>query len=324
MGIFKEQDFQGERTMNIPSESSMAAQKPFTNSLRRIFNREAVCGELTTIIDGHKVNYIKAGKKGPVLLMIHGGGRDSAGEWSKEILELAKTHQVYAPDLLGFGKSARPKVKYSIEYWTTFIEKFAEQQGLEKMHIIGKSMGGGIAINFALRNKEKVDKLVLISPYGIFDKIGSPHLHHKLFLLLKIPVYSDYLMNKVYGKREFRLWVLKLFAPNPDAITEEEIRNFDKGQGRDYWRPFITFLKSEIRYNSLKSDFTKRLKDISVPTLLVCGEHDRIVAFEHAQRAHDLIPHSKLRWIRGTGHNVEEARKMEVLSGINDFLRRKE
>jgi pimeloyl-ACP methyl ester carboxylesterase len=123
-------------------------------------------------IDGVQVHYLSGGGGPSTLVLIHGGGADSASlSWGPSIDELASTCLVIAPDLPGFGESDKPKVNYTLDYYTRFLERFTRELDLSSFSLGGLSMGGQISLNFTLQFPLSVRKLVLVGSAGLGTKL---------------------------------------------------------------------------------------------------------------------------------------------------------
>ncbi|MBK9260519.1 MAG: alpha/beta fold hydrolase [Polyangiaceae bacterium] len=118
--------------------------------------------EFTTTIDGLNIHYCHAGDTGPVVVLLHGGGIDSARlSWELLIPELAHTHRVFAPDFPGYGESDKPAdLPYTLEYLAAFAIEFLDVLRIERCSLVGISMGGAVAMSVALDQPERVEKLV--------------------------------------------------------------------------------------------------------------------------------------------------------------------
>jgi pimeloyl-ACP methyl ester carboxylesterase len=116
-------------------------------------------------------SYLKCGE-GPPVIMIHGGGGCAEESWSENIEYLAQEHAVYAPDLIGFGNTDEPEIEYSFEILYDFFTQFIESMNIGKASLIGHSLGGAVALRYALEYPEKVDKLMLIDSAGFSDDLG--------------------------------------------------------------------------------------------------------------------------------------------------------
>ncbi len=124
----------------------------------------AAIAERTIDVEGLSVRYITAGSGSP-LMLVHGVGT-SADEWSWVLPTLARDHLVYAIDLPGFDGSARPP-DYSSAFYARFVGAFLDALRVERLAVIGNSLGGLVALHLALSDPERVDALVLSDSAGL-------------------------------------------------------------------------------------------------------------------------------------------------------------
>lgn len=123
-------------------------------------------------LDGLNVNCFTAGESGPPIILLHGGGVDSAIiSWGEVIGYLAKDFRVFAPDLPGYGDSDKPDAEYSIPFYVDFLEHLMNTLDLKQTSLVGLSLGGGISIGFTLQHPSRVDKLVLEGAWGFLLKM---------------------------------------------------------------------------------------------------------------------------------------------------------
>ena len=119
-------------------------------------------------VDGLRVHCLKAGEGDVPVLLLHGGGYDSASlSYKHGIGPISEHHRVFAPDWPGYGESDKPEMQYSTEYYVDFLGRLMDALGLETASLVGISMGGAIALGFSLRSPQRVDKLVLVDSYGL-------------------------------------------------------------------------------------------------------------------------------------------------------------
>jgi pimeloyl-ACP methyl ester carboxylesterase len=122
------------------------------------------------VIDDRRVYYRKAGN-GPPVLLLHGGASDSS-DWLPTMAALADRFSFYAPDLIGFGRSERNEGGYYLSDFSNFILGFMGALGLEKASLVGHSFGARVCLDVALRQQERVNKLMLIDASGL-GKVSS-------------------------------------------------------------------------------------------------------------------------------------------------------
>jgi hypothetical protein len=119
-------------------------------------------------VDGLRIHCLAAGESGSAVLLLHGGGLDSAAlSWEEVIGPLSEKHRVFAPDLPGYGQSDKTAIQYTVDYYIAFLEHLMDTLHLEQTSLVGLSMGGGIALGVTLRFPARVEKLVLVDSYGI-------------------------------------------------------------------------------------------------------------------------------------------------------------
>src|SRR3954453_15986287 len=119
----------------------------------------------TIKLHGHLVSYQRAGW-GPLLVLVHGIA-GSSDTWNDVIEPLAERYTVVAPDLLGHGESAKPGGDYSLGAYASGIRDLLAALGHDRASIVGHSLGGGIARQFASQFPERCERLVLVSSGGL-------------------------------------------------------------------------------------------------------------------------------------------------------------
>ena len=121
-------------------------------------------------VGGLDIRYFTGGEGEP-LLIVHGGSK-GASAWMDNVKELAQNYTVYIPDLPGFGQSQPLGGDCYIPELTDFLDSFSREVGLDSFHLMGHSLGGGIALNYALKFPQKITKLVLVSSLCIGKEIA--------------------------------------------------------------------------------------------------------------------------------------------------------
>ena len=106
------------------------------------------------------------GQRDPALLLIHGIG-DSSDTWRPVLQALARTHTVIAPDLLGHGRSEKPRADYSVAAYANGMRDLLSVLEIDRVTVVGHSLGGGVAAQFAYQFPDRCERLVLVDSGGV-------------------------------------------------------------------------------------------------------------------------------------------------------------
>ncbi|MCF8383736.1 MAG: alpha/beta fold hydrolase [Chlorobium sp.] len=175
-----------------------------------------------------RIRYLETGSADspdkPPLLFLHGYGA-MIEHWNQNIPQFAGGHKIYAMDLIGFGRSQKPNVRYSLELFAAQIEAFLHLKKLEDVILVGHSMGGACSIYYAHLRPEKVRALVLANPSGLygdsmdgmakvfFGLVGSPMIGEVLFTAFANPVgVSQSLVPTYYNQSKVDLRLINQFT----------------------------------------------------------------------------------------------------------------
>jgi pimeloyl-ACP methyl ester carboxylesterase len=261
--------------------------------------REGVKGDYIEA-GGYRLHYFEAGPAGGTpLVLVHGLG--ARGEdWGAMMPRLAaKGFHVWVPDLLGYGRSPRPDVDYSISLEEQVVVQFMRAVHVPRADVGGWSMGGWIAMKLALDHPEMVDRLVVYDSAGVYfpatwqaelftptDEAGVRKL---IAMLTPEPrVVPDFAAAAMVRKLQGNAWVVRRSL---SAMTS----------GRDLL------------------DF--RLQNISEPMLIVWGSKDELIPLSAGEAIHERVPQSVLNIIEGCGHLAPAECAVPVTESTVDFLR---
>src|SRR3954454_24118449 len=120
-------------------------------------------------IHGHRRAFVKVGT-GPALLLLHGLGCDHT-TWEPVIAALSRRYTVIAPDLLGHGRSAKPRGDYSLAGYANGMRELLTVLGIDKVTVVGHSFGGGVAMQFAYQFPERTERMILVAPGGLGPEV---------------------------------------------------------------------------------------------------------------------------------------------------------
>lgn len=186
-------------------------------------NRETR-GEPRTIwleAGGLRVHCLAAGEEGPPIVLLHGGGIDSARfSYKHAIGPLARGHRVFAPDWPGYGESERPDVEHTLGLYVGLLEPLLDALKLERASLVGISMGGGAALGFSLRSPERVEKLVLVNSYGLGSEIpwGRPG-----YGLVRAPFANGLAWSSLRRSPRMVRWSLYNVVHDRRVVTDEMV-----------------------------------------------------------------------------------------------------
>src|SRR5690606_8341372 len=170
-------------------------------------------------LDGTRICCLTAGEGGSPVVLLHGGGVDSARlSWGQTIDPLAEGHRVFAPDLPGYGQSDKPDVLYSLDYYSQRLTELLDNLQLEQVSLVGLSLGGGIALNFTLQHPQRVSRLVLVSPYGIMPRLAWQRLS---YLYVHSPINEWSLWTLRQSRQMVRWTLLAGLISSPERLSDE-------------------------------------------------------------------------------------------------------
>jgi len=260
-------------------------------------------------VDGRRVHYVEAGTGSPILL-IH-GWNGSTFDMRYTIAELSRQYRVIAPDLLGYGYSARPPDgDYSLAGQAAFVISLMDRLGIQRASVLGHSMGGAIAMQLALRHPERIDRLILVASATAHEMMRG-----RTIGLLARPIVP--LATLLFVRESMVQRGLRRAVHDPEFVTPEVLEG--------HYRPLR--MKGHMRASMLQlSDRRKDppfdAREIRQPTLIIWGEHDRVVPLARGLELAEQIPNAQLAIIRSAGHLVLEEQPVECARALLPFLER--
>ncbi|CAA0098527.1 putative protein [Mycolicibacterium vanbaalenii] len=252
-------------------------------------------------IHGYRRAFRVAGS-GPAILLIHGIG-DNSTTWSTVQAKLAQRYTVIAPDLLGHGKSDKPRADYSVAAYANGIRDLLSVLGIDSATVIGHSLGGGVAMQFAYQFPQLVDRLILVGAGGVTKEVNIA------LRIASLPM----------GSEALALLRLPLVLPALQLVGRASGTMFGStGMGRDI--PNMLRILADLPEPTASSAFARTLRAVvdwrgqvvtmldrcyltqSVPVQLIWGRSDSVIPVSHAEMAHAAMPGSQLEIFEGSGH----------------------
>lgn len=272
-----------------------------------------------TVLANPSISFIDEGKGEKTIILVHGLA-SNAGFWRYSIPELSKNYRVIAVDLPGYGKSGKGAYPYSMTFYANQIKRLADELKLNKFILVGHSMGGQIAITFALKYPDRLEKLVLASPAGV-EEFGQGQ--------------GDWLrsvMTKTGVKKTTEEGIRKNLAINFyswndkwEWMVEERVRMIKA-------KDFDEFAYTVVRcVNAMLDEPTfDKIKNISVPTLIVHGRYDGLIPNPYLNPGFTSdvfkwgatqIPNCKVHEIDNCGHMLQIEKPEEFTRTIFDYIK---
>ena len=253
----------------------------------------------TTTIHGSSVGYRTAGE-GPVVVLIHGMA-GSSQTWNAVMPLIAHECTVVAPDLLGHGDSAQAMGDYSLGSLASGVRDLLVALGHERATIVGQSLGGGVAMQFAYQFPERCERLVLVSSGGLGREVST------LLRALSVPG-AEYLLAVGTAARvqnagaAVARWLEKV-GLQPAPGVAEIMRSYASLGTREARAAFVNTLRAVIDPGGQRVSARDRLYlTQDMPTMIAWGDHDPIIPVAHAYAAHEAMPGSRLHIYPGAGH----------------------
>lgn len=256
-------------------------------------------------LDDTTFEYVE-GQTGEPMVFVH-GFQSSKSYWVPYFKKLHNKYKIVAMDLPGHGNSTRPeKQKYDLQSLSASLEKFIEKKDLKNFHLVGTSMGGGIATIYAYNNQDKVKSLILINPLGIDQKKKSD---------------LQVLMEK--GKNLLFPNNLKEFDEMAIFITGKPLNlsnYFKKYALSQMVKNYIFFKKAFKELLTETKPLDSILPRIETKTLILIGEKDRIIHPASYEYFVNLMPNAKAVRFKNGNHAFIGENFNKAIFSIENFL----
>ncbi len=270
----------------------------------------------TVTLHGRAVSYVQAGS-GPVLLLIHGMA-GTYRTWQAVIEPLARAHTVIAPDLPGHGTSAPGGGDYSLGSLAAGLRDLLVALGQDRATLVGHSLGGGIAMQFAYQFPEATERLALVSSGGLGPEV-SPVLRAAALPGADLFIAATAGPGSVAGSALAR--GLSALGLRPSADVAELARGYASLADGKRRGAFLATLRAVVNTDGQRvaADDRLYLTD-GMPTLIVWGRNDRVIPLSHGEHAHEAIAASRLEIFDGVGHMPQLEAPGRFVAVLERFL----
>jgi pyruvate dehydrogenase E2 component (dihydrolipoamide acetyltransferase) len=248
-------------------------------------------------VNGRTIQYLQVGEgEGPPVVLLHGFGGD-INIWVFNQEALAAEHTVYALDLPGHGGSTKDVGDGDLDSFVEVVAGFLDEMGVEKAHLVGHSMGGGVAGSFALAHPDRVESLVLIASAGLGEEINGEYIEGFI----------------AANRRKEMKNVLGMLFADPDLVNRQLIQDVMKFKRMDGVDEALRAVADKVFPDGKQADVPD-LSGVEVPILAIWGREDEIVPHSHAE---NLPEQARVEVLDDTGHmpQMEAAGKVNRLIG---------
>jgi len=255
----------------------------------------------TIAVFGQTIHYWDVGV-GPVVVLVHGLGSKKE-DWLPVIGPLSQKYRLLVPDQIGFGRSDKPLLDYSVQTYVDFLNELLRELRVEKASLVGESLGGWICGLYAAEitggaHLISVEKLVLVDAAGLKQERPIPDLNPSSLAGMRA------LMQAVFYDTS---WL------NEDALRKIFA---DKLATHDSYT--VHSLVNNPALASQRMD--SQLANIKVPTLVLWGKQDSLLPIAAGERYAAGIPGAKLVSFDKCGHVPSTEKTEEFLAAVNGFL----
>jgi pimeloyl-ACP methyl ester carboxylesterase len=251
---------------------------------------------------GHRLHYLEAGA-GPPLVLVHGLGAD-VRTWRFAIPALASNFHVYAIDLLGFGRSDKPQIPYRIGTLVEALTGFLDAVGIDKTSIVGNSLGGWVATQFATVHPDRLSKLVLVDSAGYGEEPAQ--------------MVRDYLSQFDPSTVATAERFLSSMNPEDQGMVEAAaVAYFARRLSRDDGHAVASLVESIMRG---EDTLGPEVKQIHAPTLVIWGRNDPIIPLRIGQALANDIPNARAVVLDGCGHRPQTECAPAFNRAVQEFL----
>jgi pimeloyl-ACP methyl ester carboxylesterase len=256
-------------------------------------------------IQENKIRYLEDGASSNVIMLVHGLGA-SAERWDHIMPYFRKNYCVIVPDLPGFGLSDKPSIDYTIDFFVRSLSEFIESLGIQNSILVGSSFGGQIITELAIAEPKLINKMILVSPSGVVN-------------------YSTIALNAYISA-----------AISPTRENVEKVFFMMNGQNKDVDSKTVDDFITRMNMTNAKQAFLstilsnreskiscEKLANVSVPSLVIWGEHDPVIPKENADLFFSCIKNCQFVEMKNCGHTpfVDEPKKFSKI--VLEFLKEK-
>ena len=257
-----------------------------------------------------KMAYVDEGPKDLATLLFLHGWASTHEQWSRTVARLSGKRRCIAADLPSYGRSEVPVTDYTPGFFAESARQLLDAAGVQTVVPVGSSMGGMVAMEFALRWPERVQALVLVDSGGMWSsrpraaRAANSNFAFGIYKLVE-PLVGRTMMRRAFHDRESGYGEMRARADRLHGDPKEKARR-------------------RTRFNSMMhlaaTSYRERAAEIRAPTLVVWGRQDKLMPLALGERLARTIPGARLEVIEGCGHLPSVERPEEFNRIVEGFL----
>lgn len=268
-------------------------------------------------LHGHKLSYVDSGS-GEAILFVH-GLLGSHRNWRHLVDRLDNTNRVIVPDLFGHGASEKHEGDYSPSAQAATLRDLINRLDIDRVTIVGHSLGGGISLAFCYLFPDRVERLVLVGTGGLGREV-SPALRAATLPVADwvLPVIAS---PWVRGGAELVGRGLSLFGWRASQDIRAAWEGFTELSDADARRAFLATTRAVMNSHGQTIAAHEYLLELAeLPVLVVWGTNDMVIPVDHAKRLGELAPECRVEIFDGAGHFPHLDRPDRFADVLRDFM----
>ena len=267
-------------------------------------------------VNGVNVHYKTYGQGEPTFILLHGFGA-SLFSWHEVTEPLSEFGTVIAYDRPAFGLTERPlewegESPYGPQAQVDIVIGLIDELGVVKASLVGNSAGGTVSMQVALQYPERVEALILVDA-AVYAGGGAPSWSRPILKTPQMNHVGPLIARQLQAQG---VQFIKTAWHDPSKITQDIFEGYQKPLQIENWDKALW----QLTVASEESGLVERLTEITIPTLVITGDDDRIVPTEQSLRLADELPNAELKVIAQSGHLPHEEKPVEFMQAVTEFL----
>lgn len=267
-------------------------------------------GHYVTLANGYRIHYLDEGQ-GPVVVFLHGSGNGACGysNFKGNYPVLAQRgYRCIVMDMIGFGYSDKPdNVEYPLSFFVECVKQALDVIGVERCTLLGNSLGGAVALGFALTHPKATERLVLMAPGGVSD------LPEYMAMPGMAAMFQLFGSGEPVTETRMKEFFIKAFVVNPACVDDELVHE----------RYELMKLQNPQVMKTMKvPNMTERLGEIDCPALTLWGMNENMMPDSGILRLAKGLKHGRMVLVPQCGHWVMIEHRDLFNRAVLDFLER--